>query len=195
VTGRGPVAATIVTEARRNTQLVAVGSRGLDALDRFMLGSISTHVIHHVSCSVLVVREAPRTIRRIVLAVDGSTVSKRAVQFLIRTMSPLADARKREPVIVTVTHAMPFLNYPELRDAGKTMVEESATRLLRAGYRVEQVPRLGNPADEILKVADTHEADLIITGAKGMGAIGRFFLGSVSTRVVQHAACSVLVVR
>jgi nucleotide-binding universal stress UspA family protein len=195
VTGRGPVAATIVTEARRNTQLVAVGSRGLDALDRFMLGSISTHVIHHVSCSVLVVREAPRTIRRIVLAVDGSTVSKRAVQFLIRTMSPLADARKREPVIVTVTHAMPFLNYPELRDAGKAMVEESATRLLRAGYRVEQVPRLGNPADEILKVADTHEADLIITGAKGMGAIGRFFLGSVSTRVVQHAACSVLVVR
>jgi nucleotide-binding universal stress UspA family protein len=195
VTGRGPVAATIVTEAKRNVQLVAVGSRGLDALDRFMLGSVSTHVIHHVSCSVLVVREAPRTIRRIVLAVDGSSVSKRAVQFLVRTMSPLADARMREPVIVTVTHAMPFLNYPELRDAGKAMVEESATKLLRAGYRVDQVPRLGNPADEILKVSETHEADLIVTGAKGLGAIGRFFLGSVSTRVVQHATCSVLVVR
>jgi nucleotide-binding universal stress UspA family protein len=195
VTGRGPVAATIVTEAKRNVQLVAVGSRGLDALDRFMLGSVSTHVIHHVSCSVLVVREAPRTIRRIVLAVDGSSVSKRAVQFLVRTMSPLADARMREPVIVTVTHAMPFLNYPELRDAGKAMVEETATKLLRAGYRVEQVPRLGNPADEILKVSETHEADLIVTGAKGLGAIGRFFLGSVSTRVVQHATCSVLVVR
>jgi nucleotide-binding universal stress UspA family protein len=195
VTGRGPVAATIVSEAKRNVQLVAVGSRGLDALDRFMLGSISTHVIHHVSCSVLVVREAPRAIRRIVLAVDGSSVSKRAVQFLVRTMRPVADTRKHEPVIVTVTHAMPFLNYPELRDAGKAMVEESAVKLLRAGYRVEQVPRLGNPADEILKVAETHEADLIVTGATGLGAIGRFFLGSVSTRVVQHATCSVLVVR
>jgi nucleotide-binding universal stress UspA family protein len=34
-----------------------------------------------------------------------------------------------------------------------------------------------------------------VTGAKGLGAVGRFLLGSVSTRVVQHAACSVLVVR
>jgi len=37
--------------------------------------------------------------------------------------------------------------------------------------------------------------DLIVTGAKGLGAVGRFLLGSVSTRVVQHAHCSVLVVR
>ena len=74
---RGPVAATIVKSAARGVQLVAVGSRGLDALDRFMLGSVSAHVIHHVACSVLVVREAPRSIRRVVLAIDGSAASKR----------------------------------------------------------------------------------------------------------------------
>jgi nucleotide-binding universal stress UspA family protein len=159
-----------------------------------MLGSVSSHVIHHVSCSVLVVREAPRTIRRIVLAVDGSAASKRAVQFLLRVMKPTGDAPAQEP-LVTVTHAMPFLNYPELRQAGNAMVEESAAKLLRAGYHVEQVPTIGNPADEILKIAEAHEADLIVTGAKGLGAVGRFLLGSVSTRVVQHASCSVLVVR
>lgn len=75
------------------------------------------------------------------------------------------------------------------------MVEECSAKLLQAGYRVEQVPTIGNPADEILKVADTHEADLIVTGAKGLGAVGRFLLGSVSTRVAQHASCSALVVR
>ena len=195
VTERGPVAATIVTAAKRGVRLVAVGSRGLDALDRFMLGSVSTHVVHHVSCSVLVVREAPRAIRRMLLAIDGSTASKRAVQFVLRTMSPTANARGQGPVMVTVTHAMPFLNYPELRQAGSALVEECSKKLLQAGYRVEQVPTIGNPADEILKVAETHEADLIVTGAKGLGAIGRFLLGSVSTRVVQHASCSVLVVR
>jgi len=195
VTERGPVAATIVEGAKRGVQLVSVGSRGLDALDRFMLGSVSSHVIHHVSCSVLVVREAPRAIRRIVLAVDGSTASKRALQFLLRVMKPTADAPVKEALIVTVTHVMPFLNYPELRQAAKAMVEESGAKLLRAGYRVEQVPTIGNPADEILKIAETHEADLIVTGAKGLGAVGRFLLGSVSTRVVQHASCSVLVVR
>jgi len=67
--------------------------------------------------------------------------------------------------------------------------------LLQAGYRVEQMPTIGHPADEILKVAEAHETDLIVTGAKGLGAVGRFLLGSVSTRVVQHARCSVLVVR
>lgn len=156
VTERGPVAATIVTAAKRGVQLVAVGSRGLDALDRFMLGSVSTHVIHHVSCSVLVVREAPRAIRRMVLAIDGSAASKRAVQFVLRTMSPTANARGKGPVMVTVTHAMPFLNYPELRQAGSALVEECSNKLLQAGYRVEQVPTIGNPADEILKVAETH---------------------------------------
>lgn len=195
VTERGPVAATIVKAAKRRVHLVAVGSRGLDALDRFMLGSVSSHIIHHAPCSVLIVREAPRTIRRIVLAVDGSAASKRALQFLLRTMKPMSEARGRAPVIVTVTHAMPFLNYPELRDAGKAMVEECCDSLREAGYRVEEVPRIGNPADEILKVAESHEADLIVTGAKGLGAVGRFLLGSVSTRVVQHASCSALVVR
>jgi nucleotide-binding universal stress UspA family protein len=44
-------------------------------------------------------------------------------------------------------------------------------------------------------VASKQHADLIVMGAKGLGAIARFLLGSVSTRVVQHANCSVLVVR
>jgi len=195
VTERGPVAATIVKAAGRGVGLVAVGSRGLDALDRFMLGSVSTHVMHHVSCSVLVVREAPRSIRRVVLAVDGSTASKRAVQFLLKTMTPRTGGRTEAPITVTVTHAMAFLNYPELREAGKRILEDCSAKLLRAGYRVEQVPTIGNPADEVLKTAEGHEADLIVTGAKGLGAVSRFLLGSVSTRVVQHAQCSVLVVR
>lgn len=197
VTERGPVAATIVEAAKRGVRLVAIGSRGLDALDRFMLGSVSTHVIHHVSCSVLVVRQAPETLRRVVLAVDGSAASKRAVQFMLRTMKPMPPPGQgtQEPMKVTVVHAMPFLNYPELRQAGAALVKSCAEKLREAGYGVEQVSTIGNPADEVLKAAETHEADLIVTGAKGLGAVGRFLLGSVSTRVVQHAHCSVLVVR
>jgi nucleotide-binding universal stress UspA family protein len=195
VTERGPVAATIVKVAKRGIQLVAVGSRGLDALDRFMLGSVSTHTIHHLSCSVLVVREAPRAIRQVVLAIDGSAPSKKAMQFLLRSMRPWENAPDQDPMTVTVAHVMPFLKYPELREAGKAMVQECANTLARAGYLVDQAPRLGHPADEILNIAQERKADLIVTGAKGLGAIGRFLLGSVSTRVVQHASCSVLVVR
>ena len=195
VTERGGVAASIVKHAKRGVHLVAIGSRGLDALDRFMLGSVSTHAIHHLSCSVLVVKEAPRPIRQVVLAIDGSAASKRAVQFLLRSMRPWEDVPDQELITVTVVHSMPFLKYPELREAGKAMVEQCTDQLARAGYLVEPAPKLGKPADEILNVAQQRKADLIVTGAKGLGAIGRFLLGSVSTRVVQHATCSVLVVR
>jgi nucleotide-binding universal stress UspA family protein len=132
-----------------------------------------------------------------VLAVDGSDASKKVLQFLLRTMKPVPSTGQRgqAPLTVTVVHAMPFLNYPELRESGATLVKACSKKLLEAGYAVEEAPTIGNPADEILKAAETHQADLILTGAKGLGAVSRFLLGSVSTRVAQHAHCSVLVVR
>ncbi|HXC66594.1 MAG TPA: universal stress protein, partial [Nitrospiraceae bacterium] len=66
---------------------------------------------------------------------------------------------------------------------------------VKAGFAAEPVCQLGRPAEEIMEVASKHKADLIVMGAKGLDAISRFLLGSVSTRVVQHANCSVLVVR
>lgn len=192
---RGSVAQTIVKAAKRGIGMVAVGSRGLDALDRFMLGSVSSHAIHHVPCPVLVVRDAPRVIRRVVLAVDGSPPSKKALQFILRSMKPSQEFAKTRPLIVTVSHVMPFLNYPELKEAGKGLVQEYMTKLSRAGYVVEPALRVGNPANEILKIAESAKADLIMTGAQGLGAVGRWLLGSVSTRIVQHASSSVLVVR
>lgn len=192
---RGAVSATIVKQAKRGVQLVAIGSRGLDALDRFMLGSVSTYTMHHAACPVLIVKEEPRPIGRVVLAVDGSAPSKKAVQYLLRWITPWKDIPEQDPITLTVVHAMPFLKYPELREAGKVMVDDYSGKLSRAGFLVEPAPKLGNPADEILNIAYRQKADLIITGAKGLGAIGRFLLGSVSTRVVQHSNCSVLVVR
>ncbi len=50
-------------------------------------------------------------------------------------------------------------------------------------------------AEEILKVADELDPDIIVLGHKGKSAIKRFLLGSVSNRVTHHAKCSVWVVR
>lgn len=192
---RGSVAATIVKHCKRGVGLLTVGSRGLDALDRFMLGSASTYAIHHAPCSVLVVREAPKPVKQIVLAVDGSAASDKAVRFVLRQLNPQPDGPDEEPIRVIVVHVMPLLKYPEVREAGRAVVRRYGDQIAKAGFQVLETPRLGKPADEILTVAKRHKADLIVTGAKGLGAIGRALLGSVSTRIVQHAGCSVLVVR
>jgi nucleotide-binding universal stress UspA family protein len=186
----GRVAPTILRHASR-ARLVAVGHRGLDALDRFFLGSVSEKVIHHASCSVLVVKEPARLLRRILLATDGSRASGKVLQFLLREFRPKDPGQ----IEVIVIHVMPFLKYPELRKSGEAILTRYAERLTAAGYTVRELPELGNPGDQILKAAERHKSDLIVCGAKGLGAVARFFLGSVSTKLIQHAPCSALVVR
>ena len=195
MTDQGAVAATIMKHAQRGVGLLSIGSRGLDALDRFMLGSISNYAIHHAPCSVLVVKEPPRPVRRVVLAIDGSSASDRAVRFLMRHINPTPDGQDHEPVMVTVTHAVPYFKYPEVKETGRTLVQRYGAKLAKSGFQIREALRLGKPADEILTVAKQDKADLVVTGAKGLGAIRRVLLGSVSTRVVQHAHCGVLVVR
>ena len=194
-TDQGAVAATIMKHAQRGIGLLSIGSRGLDALDRFMLGSISNHAIHHALCSVLVVKEPPRPVRHLLLAVDGSAASDKAVKFLLRTINPMPDGPDHEPIMVTVTHAVPYFKYPEVKEIGKTLIQRYGAKLSKSGFQIREALRLGKPADEILTVAKQDKADLIVTGAKGLGAIRRVLLGSVSTRVAQHAHCGVLVVR
>lgn len=197
VVERGAVSPTLLKHARKKTSLVVMGSRGLNALDRFMLGSVSTRVVHHAGGSVLVVKEPARPLKRILFATDGSGESSKAMNFLRKNLLPLRrqDARHAGSVEVLVMHVMPFLRYPELKDTGRSVVAHAAARLQKTGFWTEEVPRIGNPADEILTYAEQREVDLIVSGARGLGAVARFVLGSTSTKILHHSHCSILIVR
>jgi nucleotide-binding universal stress UspA family protein len=194
---QGAVAPVILTHAPQQDGLLVVGSKGLDAFDRFMLGSVSTNLISYATCPVLVVKDEAAPLRRITLATDGSDASAKALEFVLTKFQPDRSTGKggRVPIHVSVIYVMPFLEYPELKEAGHKLIEQSVQKLIKAGFTAEAVCQLGKPAEVIMKGASKHRADLIVMGAKGLGAIARFLLGSVSTRVVQHANCSVLVVR
>ncbi|MEY4706147.1 MAG: hypothetical protein RL042_2352 [Nitrospirota bacterium] len=192
---QGAIAPTILKRAPKRDGLLVVGSQGLDALDRFMLGSVSTNLIHHATCPVLVVKDEAAPLQRITLATDGSSASAKALDFLVSKFQADRSSGKGAPIHVSVIHVMPFIKYPELKETGRHLVERSVRKLVKAGFTAEPVYQLGKPAEEIMKVATKHHADLIVMGAKGLGAVARFLLGSVSTRVVQHSSCSVLVVR
>ena len=194
---QGAIAPVILKRAPKRDGLLVVGSKGLDALDRFMLGSVSTNLIHHATCPVLVVKDEAAPLRRITLATDGSDASAKALEFVLTKFQPDRSTGKggQVPIHVNVIHVMPFVKYPGLKEANNKLIEQSVRKLIKAGFTAEPVCQLGKPAEEIMKVAAKHHADLIVMGAKGLGAVARFLLGSVSTRVVQHAHCSVLVVR
>lgn len=188
---RKAIAQVLLKHAKKNALLV-VGSRGLNALDRLMLGSVSTTVVLHAPCSVLVVKEPPKTIRRIMLTTDGSPSSGKALQFLTKQLRVKSAS---EPIVILLVHVMPFFRYTAVREAGQELLAKEAAKLEKSGYLVRQFPRVGPAADEILKVVGREQPDLIVTGAKGRSAVARFLLGSVSTKIVQRSDCSVLVVR
>jgi hypothetical protein len=104
-----------------------------------MLGSVSTNLIHHAACPVLVVKDEAAPLRRITLAIDGSSASAKALEFVVTKFQPDSSTGKggRVPIQVTVIHVMPFIKYPELKEAGRRMVEQSARKLVKAGFTAE----------------------------------------------------------
>ena len=208
---QGAVAPVILKRAPKRDGLLVVGSQGLDALDRFTLGSVSTKLIQYATCPVLVVKGEAAPLRRIILATDGSPASAKALEFVLTRFQPdrLTGKGGRVPIHVRVLHVMaprslapitikstiPWIKTQGLTKGNLQFIDQSVRKLITAGFTAEPVYHLGNPAEEIMKVAAKQHADLIVMGAQGLGAMARFVLGSVSTRVVQHANCAVLVVR
>ncbi|MGH7216817.1 MAG: universal stress protein [Nitrospiraceae bacterium] len=194
---QGAVAQTILKREPKRDGLLVVGSQGLDAIDRFMLGSVSTNLIHHATCPVLVIKGEAAPLRQIILATDGSGASAKALAFVLSKFRPdrLTGKGGYVPIHVSVIHVVPLAKSPGLKQAGEKLIEQSVRKLVKAGFTTEPVCQFGKPAEEIMKAASKEHTDLIVMGAQGLGAVARFLIGSVSTRVVQHANCAVLVVR
>jgi nucleotide-binding universal stress UspA family protein len=76
-------------------------------------------------------------------------------------------------------------------------LKESLHRVLptEPGVRFKHRFLFGDPAEVILKTADTENADLIIMGTHGRTGLSRFVMGSVAEQVVRRASCPVLTIR
>ena len=83
---------------------------------------------------------------------------------------------------------------PHQGNYGTNGQDPESTRVRVAGFAVRELPKIGHPADVILAEAEQMKADLIVSGARGLGAVKRLLLGSVSTKILHHSPCSVLIV-
>ena len=205
---RGRPAGAIVDQARgMRADLVVVGSRGHGTIESMLLGSVSAEVIDHASAPVLVARG--RRIQRVVLGWDGSSCASRAAD-LLRTWPIFAGSAVRVVSVADVEvpwstgfpeggspELMPI--YREAADASRSqhdqLSRDMTAELQGAGLSAEADRREGDAATEILAAARASDADLIVIGTHGRTGLPRLVLGSVARNVLQHATCSVLVVR
>ena len=79
---------------------------------------------------------------------------------------------------------------------GRSFLEEQAEQLRSWGGKVAQTHLgAGEPDKEIVKLSEELGAGAIVIGSRGLGALNRTLMGSVSESVVRHAHCPVFVVR
>jgi nucleotide-binding universal stress UspA family protein len=146
----------------------------------------------------------------VLIATDGSEQSLKAARYLRSLLDPASLDRITVLAVVRPLAAVPFASdFGEeehaalqadpvgysFQQAAQEAVERIAAELRETTAQVDTTVRGGAPADQIVRVADEIEADLIVIGGRGKGAVGAILLGSVAYRVLHHAPCPVLVTR
>jgi len=136
---------------------------------------------------------------RVLLATDGSKDATTAAEWLKDFPLPDDAALMALSVAQIPTTPVPLLTLKELRDAvladAHRIISETRTLLAPRWPEAEVRVSEGDPREEILTVAEEWGADLIVLGARGLGAFKGFLLGSVSQAVTRHAHCPVLVAK
>ena len=145
---------------------------------------------------------------KILLAVDGSVCSDAAAQELAkRPWPPQSEVKVITAVEIPAPVGMePWAVSPDyfenmertLRQAGQSVLDSTLPKLKTITDKTLKISSeiiQGSPAQVIVDEAKSWGADLIILGSRGLGIWNRLLLGSVSNAVVQHAKCSVEVVR
>jgi nucleotide-binding universal stress UspA family protein len=203
------VPGAIAEQARRlPADLIVLGTHGRSGFSRLALGSITEKVIRIAPCAVLTVPPrapdaVPRSIdvyQRIVCPVDFSACSRRALEHAL-SLARAAHAR------ITVAHIIdipPDAAAPERPDLEpfRAFYFQQAHRCMdellgpvRGANAIDELLLAGKPHREILRLAAEQQADAIVMGVQGRGAVDRMLFGSVTAQIVRHAICPVLTVR
>jgi nucleotide-binding universal stress UspA family protein len=137
--------------------------------------------------------------KKIILATDGSDHAKRAAEnaMYIASCSPeslveivfVVDADKVKSDVLS------HWNSADLDGKRKERIREveKMARTYEVSYKVTILQ--GDPGPAIVEYANSHQADIIVIGSRGLSGLQEFVLGSVSHKVAKRANCPVLIVK
>jgi nucleotide-binding universal stress UspA family protein len=140
-------------------------------------------------------------IRRILVPIDFSPCSKKALQYAI-PFAKQYDARLCLLYVGQGYYVVPELLPTDLMSYKLSERADASAKL--ASFATEEIPatlavdflvRNGQPALEIADVAKEIGVDLIVISTHGYSGIKHVWFGSTAEQVVRHATCPVLVVR
>src|SRR5918998_1588783 len=141
---------------------------------------------------------------KILLATDGSEEGARATEAAVELSRETGSEIHLVYVLPAPAQLIGHHLYSaEMRESllggaereARTFLDERAEKIGADGGKVAETHlKSGEPDKEILRLAEDLDTGLIVLGSRGLGAISRTLLGSVSESVVRHAHCPVFVV-
>ncbi|WP_040815922.1 universal stress protein [Nocardia concava] len=195
-----PIIAYLIAQSR-HARLVVLGSRGMGALRRGLLGSVTSAVTHHAHCPVAVIHSTaaadPVAARQPVLVgVDGTENSLRALELAFEE----ASLRKTG---LTALHAWTDTSGPYMPMSGWETLEEQERATFgeeMAGFaeRYPDVPvrRILVKDRPVRSLLDESEhAQLLVVGSHGRGGFTGMLLGSTSNALLHSVDCPIVIVR
>jgi nucleotide-binding universal stress UspA family protein len=202
---QGNAAEQILDEAETwRADLIVVGRSGQRGLTRFLLGGTATRIVQYASCSVLLVKNAPPVLNKVLVCTAGGEPGLQDVESAGR-VAEFAQAQ------VTVLHVMSQV--PLAGDAYLPDLDASADELIARGTReglhfkaalqtlasrsVQGVAKVrhGFVVDEILAELREGDYELLVIGAHIARGLTRWLLDDVTAHLLEDANLPVLVVR
>jgi len=138
---------------------------------------------------------------KILVPVDGSDISYRALDSALflseRLASKITAIHVIEKVPTVYIQSQKVLD--ELLETHKNesqkILDECSSIATKKGIAINTTLLEGNPASTILEFSQMEKYEVIIIGSRGMGHFKELILGSVSSKILHHSSCAVLLIR
>ena len=207
-TMRSGVARDILNESHQNYDLLVIGRSGISKIENITLGSVASKLVDVVAYPPIIVVGKNTKSQKIIIAIDGSTESMKAVQcvaallgpaeceiLLCHVIRPLSVQQMGAKELFVPKHEADWIAANQRKIV--PVINEAKRRLEKAGFSKEKISSeiltyQKSRADAIVKTATEGGFDTIVLGRRGLTAVGEFKFGRVSRKILQFAYRSTL---
>jgi len=198
--------------SKENIGLIVMATHGRSGISRWALGSVADKVVRATERPVGLIRAESTLpdvrekgiLNKVLVPLDGSKEGEAVISYV----EDLASRLKAEVILLKVLSISPgimdegygYLSYTEKqmesdRAYARTYFEKVGSRLKQKGIMVTSEVKFGMAAEEIIKLADKMNVDVVAMSTHGRSGVRRWVFGSVADKVLREGDTPLLLVR